>query len=318
MEEKIEDEIIEGRKLSRDEALELCGKLELDRLCEAADRVRRRFLGTEVDTCAIMNARSGACSEDCKWCAQSARHNTGCAVYGCVSPAEALRHARRARESGIKRFSLVTSGRSLSDADFNAVLEALCEISKLGGISICASLGLLDESRLGRLKNAGVERYHCNLETAPSKFPELCTTHTVADKITVLSAARRVGLSVCSGGIIGMGETRAQRVELACALVDIGADSIPVNILQPIKGTPLENLEPLTKDEILRTFAVFRLVNPRAHIRFAGGRAAIASAQETALRSGVSALIVGDMLTTAGARVADDFKMLERLGYDFR
>ena len=160
-------------------------------------------------------------------------------------------------------------------------------------------------------------RFHCNLETAPSYFPSLCTTHTIGDKIVAIKAARSAGLSICSGGIIGMGETYAQRVELADTLAGLGVDSIPLNILQPIKGTPLENTPPLTRDEILLAFAVFRLMNPRAHIRFAGGRSAIRDFQETALRSGASAILMGDMLTTVGSSIDEDFKMLSRLGYEY-
>ena len=162
-----------------------------------------------------------------------------------------------------------------------------------------------------------MERFHCNLETAPSKFPELCSTHTIDDKIAAISAARAAGMSICSGGIIGMGETMRQRVELACKLREIGADSIPVNILQPIKNTPLENAASLSKEEILKTFAIFRLINPSAHIRFAGGRLSIKNFQEEALHSGVSGILMGDMLTTVGSDVSEDFAMLSRMGYEF-
>ncbi len=310
-------EIIKGHKLTFKEALDLGENVGLKELCSMANRVREHFLGKRVETCSIMNARSGRCSEDCKWCAQSARHNTGCAISDCVSPGEARAHAQRSKNLGIRRFSLVTSGRSLSDSDLNKILEALREISKLGGILLCGSFGLLKEGQFRLLKAAGMSRFHCNLETAPSKFPELCTTHSIDDKIAAINAARRAGMSICSGGIIGMGETRRQRVELACVLSDLQVDSIPINILQPIKGTPLENQEPLPSDEILRTFAIFRLANPRAHIRFAGGRAAIASRQAEALAAGVSAILMGDMLTTVGASVSEDFKMLERLGYEY-
>lgn len=309
--------IIAGYKLSFDEAIELCKNIPLSELCSMADKVRVHFLGRKVDTCSIMNARSGRCSENCKWCAQSAHHNTGCEISDYVTVEDALGHAKYSKSKGIRRFSLVTSGRSVSDSDIKKLADAFREMSKLGGIALCGSFGLLNESQFRILKDAGMSRFHCNLETAPSKFPELCTTHTIDDKIQSIKAARRAGLSICSGGIIGMGETLEQRVELAATLRDLEVDSIPMNILQPIKGTPLENQPPLSQDEILRAFAIFRLLNPRAHIRFAGGRAAIRERQETALKSGISAILMGDMLTTVGSAIDDDFKMLDRLGYEY-
>ena len=309
--------IIAGYKLSYDEAIELSKKLPLPELCLMADRVRTHFLGREVDTCSIMNARSGRCSENCKWCAQSAHHNTGCEISDYVTVEDALKHAKYSKSKGIRRFSLVTSGRSVSDADIKKLAAAFSEMSKLGGIALCGSFGLLNEGQFRILKAAGMSRFHCNLETAPSKFPELCSTHTIEDKIQSIKAARRAGLSICSGGIIGMGETFEQRVELAATLSGLEVDSIPVNILQPIKGTPLESQPPLPQDEILKAFAVFRLLNPGAHIRFAGVRAAIRERQEEALKSGISAILMGDMLTTVGSAVDEDFKMLDRLGYEY-
>ncbi len=264
-----------------------------------------------------MNARSGRCSENCKWCAQSAHYSTGCGVYDYVSADDALEHAEFFKKRGVRRFSLVTSGRSVSDADLQKLCDAFEKMRDMGGIELCGSFGLLTKPQFERLAAAGMTRFHCNLETAPSYFPKLCTTHTIEDKIASIGAARSAGLSICSGGIIGMGESFAQRVELADTLAKLDVDSIPMNILQPIKGTPLENTPPLPTDEILLAFAVFRLTNPRAHIRFAGGRAAIRGVQERALRSGVSAILMGDMLTTVGSSLDSDFKMLDRLGYEY-
>ncbi len=263
-----------------------------------------------------MNAKSGRCSENCKWCAQSAHWNTEAPVYPCVDAEQARAQAARARGQGIGRFSLVTSGRALNEGDLENLLAAFEKMRAMGGVGLCGSFGLLAKPQLTRLKEAGMTRYHCNLETAPSKFSQLCTTHSIEEKLRTLKAAREVGLEICSGGIIGMGETRRQRVELAFAVREAGANSVPINILQPIKGTPLENIEPISQEEILRTFAVFRLVNPRAHIRFAGGRAAIGERQQEALRSGVSAVLMGDMLTTLGSSVDEDFAMFREMGYD--
>lgn len=311
------EKIMGGYRLDMSEAMDLTRKFSVGELCAAADMVRRHFLGRRVDTCSIMNAKSGRCSEDCKWCAQSAFHRTGCETYGCVSAEEALAHAAKSKAAGIRRFSLVTSGRTLSERDLERVCEAFRAMKAMGGIGLCGSFGLLSRGALARLRAAGMERIHCNLETAPSKFAELCTTHTVADKIATLNFARQEGMSLCSGGIIGMGETREQRVELAATLADIGVDSIPVNILQPIKNTPLEGVAPLGGEEILLAFAMFRLLNPRAHIRFAGGRLSIRDIQERALASGISGILMGDMLTTCGSGIASDFEMLDRLGYEY-
>lgn len=313
----ISEKIIGGTRLSRKDALELAKTAPLDEICAAADAVREHFLGREVDTCSIMNARSGKCSENCKWCAQSAHYSTGCDVYGYVSAESALEHARYFKARGVRRFSLVTSGRSVSDADISKLCDAFEAIKKEGGIGLCGSFGLLTKPQFERLAAAGMTRFHCNLETAPSYFPKLCTTHTIDDKINSIRAAREAGLGICSGGIIGMGETFEQRVELADTLANLEVDSIPMNILQPIRGTPLENTPPLSTAEILLSFAVFRLMNPRAHIRFAGGRAAIRGEQERALHSGVSAILMGDMLTTVGSSLDSDFKMLDRLGYEY-
>lgn len=309
--------IINGGRLSREEAESLPAKYALGELCAAADEVRTHFLGRYVDTCSIMNARSGRCSENCKWCAQSAHYSTGCGVYDYVSADAALEHAEFFKKRGVRRFSLVTSGRSVSDADLQKLCDAFEKMRDMGGIELCGSFGLLTKPQFERLAAAGMTRFHCNLETAPSYFPKLCTTHTIEDKIASIVAARSAGLSICSGGIIGMGESFAQRVELADTLAKLDVDSIPMNILQPIKGTPLENTPPLPTDEILLAFAVFRLMNPRAHIRFAGGRAAIRDVQERALHSGVSAILMGDMLTTVGSSLDSDFKMLDRLGYEY-
>ena len=313
----IDSKIIDGYSPAPEEIFALCKTAPLEKLCAMANRVREHFLGREVETCSIMNAKSGRCSENCKWCAQSVYYDTGCMVYDYISPEDALKHGEAAKAKGIRRFSLVTSGRTVSDKDFDKLEAAYIALSKTGGIALCGSFGLLNEEQFRRLAKASMTRYHCNLETAPSKFPELCTTHTIEEKIETINAARRAGLSICSGGIIGMGESLEQRIELAFALRALKVDSIPVNILAPIKNTPLENTAPLTPEDILQAYAIFRLVNPAVHIRFAGGRLLIKQFEETALKSGVSAILTGDFLTTAGASVDEDFAMLKRLGYNY-
>lgn len=226
-----------------------------------------------------------------------------------------MKAARYVAGKGVRRFSLVTSGRALREIDevvdlYKAIHAACPELY------LCASLGLLSREDLQKLYDAGVRRYHCNLETAPSFFGQLCTTHTTEEKIRVLRDAVEVGMEVCSGGIIGMGETREQRVELAETLRDLGVRSIPVNILCPIEGTPLADMPPLSDDDVLDTVATFRALNSEARIRLAGGRARIKHLERRLLHSGIDALIVGDMLTTAGSSIDDDFKMIKDEGYE--
>ena len=317
---ELETAICDGYAITPDEALGLLHEADLDALCQTADRVRRHFMGDRADTCSIMNARSGRCPEDCKWCAQSIHHHTHIEVYPLTDTAEALRHARDNHDKGVGRFSLVTSGRTLNDAQINrcaAIYRTIAdECPGFRNGRLCASMGLLNKEQLRKLKEAGVGNYHCNIETAPSYFPKLCTTHTLAEKQRTIGWAREVGLKICSGGIIGMGESAEQRIEMAFTLREMGVDSIPINVLNPIPGTPLEGMAPLSDDELLRTFALFRLINPRVYIRFAGGRTLMKpETQERALRSGVNAAIVGDLLTTIGSGIANDKAMFARCGF---
>ncbi len=309
--------------ITRAEALEwLCrataSSEALDELCAEADRVRREHMGAQADTCSIMNARSGRCSEDCKWCSQSAHHRTDVEIYPLVGAGEALRHARDNYTKGIGRFSLVTSGRAMNDAEIGRACDIYRLIAaEMPELSLCASMGLLSLPQLRRLREAGVVHYHCNIETAPSHFPSLCTTHTMGEKLATIRAAMEAGLKVCSGGIIGMGETEEQRLEMAFTLRDLGVLSIPVNILNPIPGTRLEAQAPLSEEEILTTFALFRLINPQAFIRFAGGRTLLSrDLQRRLLRSGANAAIMGDMLTTLGSTVAEDRAMFRDCGFE--
>ncbi len=300
------------------EALDLAKRVNTQEFLARADELRKKAFGNKFETCSIMNARSGRCPENCKWCAQSAHNHTDAEVYPLVSAQEAIDFAKVFSDAGVKRFSLVTSGRTLSDSDVAKTAEIFKRLKKEMNIGLCGSLGLLTKSQLQILKDAGMTRYHCNLETAPSNFANLCTTHTMEDKLQTIYWAKEIGLQICSGGIIGMGETFEQRAELAAKLWEIGAMSIPVNILIPIKGTPLYGTPDLPDEEILKSLAIFRIINPDAQIRFAGGRLKIRHIQREALKCGVSAALVGDMLTTAGAGMKDDFDMLAELGYEYR
>ncbi|MCM1355469.1 MAG: biotin synthase BioB [Staphylococcus sp.] len=317
---RIKDRILAGGEISQEEAVALANTPAADReaLYAAAEEITRHFGSRSFDSCSIINARSGRCPEDCKWCAQSAHHKTDIQVYPLVDREICMKLADYNKEKGIGRFSLVTSGRTVTGHTLDTICDYYRELSAKGNIGLCASMGLLSHDDLLKLREAGVERYHCNLESAPSYFPTLCTTHSIDDKIRTILDARRTGMEICSGGIIGMGETMEQRVEFAFKLKEIAPDSIPLNILSPIPGTPLENAAPLTDEEILTTIAIFRLVHPRAVLRFAGGRAAMSRpTQRRALAIGINGGIMGDLLTTIGSQIDEDVEMITECGYTF-
>lgn len=318
----LKEKVLDGGELTEAEAMGLASLTteEYEELLEAAAEITGRFGSRDFDSCSIINARSGRCPEDCKWCAQSAHHKTDIEVYPLVGRDTCMELADYNRRRGIGRFSLVTSGRAISGKALDTVCDYYRELSRReAGMGLCASMGLLDAEALGRLREAGVERYHCNLETAPSHFHTLCTTHSIDDKIKTIEAAREAGMEICSGGIIGMGETMEQRVEFALTLRRVKPVSIPINVLSPIPGTPLEGSAPLTDRDILQTVAIFRMIHPRAVLRFAGGRARIShDTQRKALRIGINGSIMGDLLTTIGSQIDEDIEMIRSCGYNFK
>lgn len=312
----LEKKIEEGYRPDYDEALSLMRSLSLEDLCALAHALRLRYQGKRVDMCSIMNARSGKCGEDCKWCSQSRFHHTDIEVYPLVDAESALREAVHNASKGVSRFSLVTSGRALSPADAERICAIYRRIGSECPIKLCASLGLLNREQLFQLKESGVTRYHCNLETAPSYFPQVCTTHTIEEKLQTIEWAREAGLEICSGGIIGMGESEEQRVEFALAIRRTGAVSIPVNILNPIPGTRLAGMPPLKDEEVIRAVAMIRILNPEASVRLAGGRSRIKAVEPELFRCGISGSIVGDLLTTTGSDIDTDKAMFLRLGFE--
>ncbi len=247
--------VLDGQDITKEEANYLINVSDDDTmvLLSMADKIRQKFAGDAVDCCAIINGRSGKCSENCKFCAQSAHYSTGVKEYGLLSEEEIFSAAKKAREAGAVRFSVVTSGRGQSKKDdFANICRILARIKKELQMEVCASLGILTLEQAQALKAAGVTRYHSNLETAGSHFPDICTTHTYEDKFVTIKNAQAAGLRVCSGGIFGLGETREQRVEMAFTLKELGIDSVPLNLLTPIPGTPLENSKRLPPLEIWR------------------------------------------------------------------
>lgn len=311
------EEIINGKRMTREDDLSMFLTCDLKELCEGADQIRKALVGDKVDLCSIINGRSGRCSEDCKYCAQSAHNHTDCEVYDFL-PEEKIVEACKMNESeGVDRFSIVTAGKALTGEEFEKAIHAYETMKQECKIDLCASMGFLSEEQLHRLHEAGVTSYHHNIETSRRNFPNVCTTHTYEMKLETLKKVKAEGLHVCSGGIIGMGETWEDRLDMAISLAEIGVDSIPINALMPIPGTPMEGLPQLTEEEILRTIAFFRYINPNAYIRLAAGRALLKNDGEAAFCAGASATITGNMLTTAAcATIRSDRKMLEELGRD--
>ena len=305
------------QSITREETLALLKPERRQELRERAHETTQRCVEKRFDFCSIINARSGRCSENCKWGAQSAHWKTGCETYGWVGTEACVKAAREAAANGADRIGIVTSGRCLSHEDVDNVCTALKAMrAAVPNISLCASLGLLSEEDLKKLKEAGLQRVHCNLETAPSLFPSLCTTHTTADKLATLHAAKKLGFQICCGGIIGMGETDEQLVEFAFTLKEIAPDSIPVNVLHPIEGTPLGGRGILDPERVIDSVALLRLVNPSTPLRFAGGRRDMSD--ETAAKCiyvGMSAGIAGPLLTTPGADFDDDRHLAVQAGY---
>lgn len=310
-------DIVKGRRLTRGDDLSFFLTCDLGALCGGANLLREHFIGNKVDLCSIINGRSGCCPEDCKYCAQSAHNSTNCEEYGFLPEKEIVDLCRLNESEGVNRFSIVTSGRALTGRDFDKAIHAFEALRKMCRVHLCASMGLLDEASLRRLVQAGVTTYHCNLETSRRNFPNICTTHTYDQKIDTLKRARAVGLRLCSGGILGLGETWEDRLDMALSLAELAVDSIPLNVLIPIPGTPLEHQPILGENDILRTIAFFRYLNPTAEIRLAAGRACLTRDGEKAFCSGASATITGNMLTTAAcATIRSDCAMLKALGRD--
>lgn len=313
----ITNNVLCGKQITKEEAMFLYEQ-PLAELCESADKIRRHFCSNQFDICTIINGKSGRCSENCKFCAQSAHNHTGTAEYPLLSADEITAQAKINFEQGVLRYSIVTSGRRLSDAEVDHMCETVRKIKNEVGISVCVSFGLLSEQQFRKLKEAGVTRVHNNLETSRRYFPHICTTHTFDDKVQAIRAAQAAGLSVCSGGIMGLGETPEDRVDMALCLRELGIQSVPVNMLNPIPGTPFEHHVQLTQEEMQRIVAVYRFILPAASIRLAGGRGLLPDKGRSCFTSGANAAISGDMLTTAGITAQTDMELLNELGYEVK
>ncbi len=317
----VEERILSGESITRSEAerfLDIPDEF-LMALAASADRLRIHFKGHDFDSCSLINAKSGRCSEDCTFCAQSGRHNGSSQVYGLKTNDEIMEAAEAAYRWGAQRFCTVTSGGALNDHDFEKLLGALENVKRQIDIKLDASLGFLSDDRVEKLKSVGVSRYNHNLETSRENYRNICTTHSFEQRVQTVRKVLANGLSACCGGIMGLGETASQRLDMAFTLAELEVDCIPINILNPRPGTPLERAIPPEPLEIIKTIAIFRFILPRATIKLAGGREQnLGDFQGLALRSGANGMIIGGYLTTGGRQVEDDLMLITRAGFKLR
>ena len=313
--EEIKNKVISGEDITRDEAIALYDG-DYETLRAAAEDIRKHFCKDDFDMCTIINAKSGQCPENCKFCAQSSHNGAKVSTYSLLDKETIVNDAIDKYRRGVPRYSLVSAGKSLTDEDIDSVCEIVREIHSIEPeLKVCISGGLISKEGFKKLREAGILRIHNNLETSAEFFKEICSTHSYSQKIQAIKDAQDAGMQVCSGGIIGLGESVADRVDMFFNLRELEVASIPVNVLNPVKGTPLENNKILGQEEINRSIAVCRFINPSASIRLAGGRANMEELGKSCFRSGANASITGDLLTTQGSSLEDDLEMIKDMDY---
>ncbi len=288
----------------------------LENLISISEEITSKNFGNKVEFCSLISARTGKCSQNCKYCAQSSHYRTEIETHPLVSLEDVKKTAQEARNSGASRFAIVTSGKTPDESDFGVMLDMIGEINSVDGLKSCASIGILNREQVQALKEAGLRRFHHNINTCRSYYPSVCTTHTYDDRIKTIELVKENNLELCSGVILGMGETRHQRVEMALELREINPDSVPLNFLYPIQGTPFESyLDKIDEEEILKTIAIFRIIMPAVSLRYTGGRLIRLSkkAQRQGMIAGVDSVLIGNMLTTIGIDPKDDLKMVTEL-----
>ena len=317
--QQLTDAIISGDVITADEASHMISfktQEEIVMLMAHATVLKNLFKGRHIDLCGVVNAKSGRCAEDCIFCAQSAHHKADVKTYPLLDVDALVKSADEAYNSGAHRFGLVTSGKAITSEDeLDTLCKALEKIAQKTDLTPCASLGVLNHKQMKVLSAAGLKRYHHNLETAESYFPEICSTHSYQERVQTVRAAQEAGLEVCSGALFGLGETEEQRIELAFALRELNVDSIPLNFLNPVTGTPLENYPILDPLEILKIIALFRFVLPEKDIRVCGGReVGLRTLQPLMYMAGANGTMVGNYLTTSGRNPAVDIQEIYDLG----
>lgn len=313
---ELKDKVLNDYKLTKKDAIKLID-IELDKLCRYANEIRQKFCGNKFDVCTIINIKNGQCSEDCTFCAQSKYYKHDINTYSLLDKYELKEKTLNIFDEGLYRVSYVASGKKININELKVISKLIKELKRENkNIKICTSLGLLNKEEILVLKESGIDRIHNNLESSKNYFKEICTTHTYDEKLDTLKLVKNSDIMMCSGGIFGMGESFEDRIDLALLLRDLGVKSIPINILNPIKGTPVENNKVLSNDDVCRIIAIFRFINPDAFIRMAGGRTLLEDNGKKAFQSGANAAILGNMLNTAGVKLEEDLKILNELSYE--
>lgn len=297
--------------LDKEELLDLYNS-DLDTLLELSSK----FLKDEIEFCSLVNARNGKCSQNCKYCAQSSHYRTNIETYPLIDKETVKKAALEAKENKASRFAIVTSGKSPDESSTEDIIELIKEVNKIDGLKSCASIGILNEELAKKLSESGLKRFHHNINTCRSYYPEVCTTHTYEDRVNTCKLVKKYGMELCCGVILGMGETVEQRIEMAMELAEIQPDSIPINNLMPIPETPFENYHnKIDEENILRTLAVFKIANPNSILRFCGGRMKLSEKnQRKALKTCVEGILTGNYLTTTGKSPKEDLALAEELG----
>ena len=291
--------------------------LPIEELISISAKITEENFDNKVEFCSIISAKTGMCEENCKYCSQSSHNNAKIQVHELLSVEEVTKAALNAKENGATRFCTVTSGRAPNEEDFKKIIEMIKAVASIDGLHSCCSLGILDEEQIKQIKEAGAERYNHNINTSESFHKNICTTHDFQDRINTVKLIQKHGIEACTGVIAGMGETRRQRIEMALELAELNPVSVPINFLNPIEGTPLENLHSsIDEEEILRTICIFRIILPKALLRYAGGRNARFSEeyQKLGIKAGINALLVGNYLTTTGINPDQDLTLVKSMG----
>ncbi len=303
--------MITENKLSKDELIKLYNS-DLDDLLKLSSK----YIKDTVEFCSIVNARNGKCSQNCKYCAQSSHYRTNIETYPLIPVEDVIKAAEESKENKASRFAIVTSGKTPDEEDFNKVLELIKAVNNIDGIKSCASIGILNEEQAKALSDAGLKRFHHNINTSESYYPEVCTTHTWQDRLNTCRLVKKYGMELCCGVILGMGESIEQRIEMAMELAEIEPESIPINILMPIPETPFENyIDKIDEENVLRTLAIFKITNPKSILRFCGGRMRLSQEnQEKALKCCVEGILIGNYLTTVGKAPQEDIETVRNLG----
>ncbi len=296
--------------MKKEELLELYN-LDLNKLLE----ISSKYISNNVEFCSIVNARNGKCSQDCKYCAQSSHYRTNIETYPLIEKSDVIKSAEDAKKHHATRFAIVTSGKTPAEEDFEKVLELIKAVNKIDNLKSCASIGILDDAMAKKLAETGLKRFHHNINTCKSYYPQICTTHSWEDRLNTCKLVKKYGMELCCGVILGMGETIEQRIEMALELAEIQPESIPINILMPIADTPFENYgDKIDEENILRTLAIFKIANPKSILRFCGGRMRLSDEnQQLALKTCVEGILIGNYLTTVGKNPQDDIETVKKL-----